>query len=44
MPRFLGLKGALYAGPTADFLAFLLAITLVILEVKKIKKMKKEVM
>lgn len=39
MPRFFGVKGALYAGPTADFLAFILALFLAIREVKKIEKM-----
>ncbi len=43
LPRFFGVEGALYAGPTADCLAFLLAITLVAIEVKKINKMKVEV-
>ena len=42
LPTFFGVKGALYAGPTADFLAFILAVILVILEIKKINKMKKE--
>ena len=42
LPRFFGIYGALYAGPTADLLAFLLAVTLVILEVKKIKSFSKE--
>ena len=36
LPRFFGIQGALYAGPTADLLAFLLALILVVREVKKI--------
>lgn len=43
LPKFFGINGALYAGPTADLLAFLLAVTLVSLEIKKIKKMEVEV-
>lgn len=43
LPRIFGVKGALYAGPTADCLAFILAVTLVTIEVKKINKMKEEV-
>lgn len=42
MPRFFGIYGALYAGPTADLLAFVLAVILVALEVKKIKSLSKE--
>ena len=38
-----GVEGILYAGPTADGLAFILAATLIALEIKKIKKMKNEV-
>ena len=41
LPRFFGVEGALYAGPTADSLAFILAVTLVILEMKKIKSLSK---
>lgn len=37
LPKFFGINGILYAGPTADCLAFILAVTLVIIEVKKIK-------
>lgn len=43
LPRFFGVEGALYAGPSADCLAFILAIILVTIEVKKINKMKLEV-
>lgn len=42
LPRFFGVNGTLYAGPTADCLAFILALTLVTREVKKLKKMTKE--
>lgn len=42
LPRFFGVKGALYAGPTADCFAFILALILAIREVKKIKKMEVE--
>lgn len=42
LPRFFGVKGALYAGPTADCLAFILAAILATREVKKIKKMEVE--
>ena len=42
LPRFFGVNGTLYAGPTADCLAFILASTLVIREVKKLKKMSEE--
>lgn len=41
LPRFFGVKGALYAGPTADCLAFILALILAIREVKKIKGLSK---
>lgn len=43
LPKFFGVEGALYAGPTADCLAFVLALLLVVIEVKKINKMKVEV-
>ena len=43
LPKFFGIEGLLYAGPTADRLAFILAIILVTIEVRKIKGMKKEV-
>lgn len=43
MPRFFGVEGTLYAGPTADCLAFVLAVILVVKEIKKIKQMKEEV-
>ena len=38
LPRFFGIQGILYAGPTADSLAAILAIVLVTIEVKKLKK------
>ena len=41
LPQFFGIKGALYAGPTADLLAFILAVILVIRETKKIKSFSK---
>ena len=34
--KIMGLKGVLWAGPTADGLAFLLALAFVIAEMKKI--------
>ncbi len=43
LPRFFGVEGALYAGPTADCLAFILAVVLVTIEIKKLNKMKMEV-
>ena len=43
LPMFFGINGILYAGPTADCLAFVLAVILVQIEVKKIKKMNVEV-
>lgn len=42
LPRFFGVEGALYAGPTADCLAFILAAILAVREVKKIKLLSKE--
>ena len=42
LPKFFGIYGALYSGPTADCLAFILALILAIREVKKIKKMEVE--
>lgn len=41
LPKFFGIHGILYAGPTADCLAFILATTLVTIEVKKIKLLSK---
>lgn len=43
LPRFFGVEGALYAGPTADFMAFILAVILIVFEIRKINQMKKEV-
>lgn len=42
LPKFFGVQGALYAGPLADFSAFVIAIVLLILEVKNTKKFIKE--
>lgn len=41
LPRFFGVEGALYAGPTADCLAFILAVILAVREIKKIKLLSK---
>lgn len=41
LPRFFGVEGALYAGPTADCLAFILAAILAVREIKKIKLLSK---
>ncbi len=35
-PMFMGVEGILWAGPTADFLAFLLAVTLLVRNYKKL--------
>ncbi len=43
LPHFFGVQGVLYAGPTADCLAFILAVTLAVREMKKLKNMSKEV-
>ena len=40
LPLFLGLDGVLYAAPITDFLAFLLALTLILVEFKKDKRYK----
>lgn len=39
MPMLFGVDGILCAGPTADGLAFILAITLIIIEMKNIRKL-----
>jgi len=39
MPMIWGIDGVLHAGPTADGLAFVLAITLITIEMKNIKKL-----
>ena len=36
LPRFFGVQGVLYAGPTADCLAFILAVTFAVREMKKL--------
>ena len=41
LPRFFGLNGAIYAGPTSDFLAAVLAVTFAVREVRKIKALSK---
>ena len=43
IPRFFGVKGILYTAPISDTLAFILAITMVGLEMKKMKKQEKAV-
>ena len=40
LPKFFGLNGVLFAGPVADFLAFLLSVTLISLNFKKLSKLK----
>lgn len=39
MPMLWGIDGVLHAGPTADGLAFILAVTLITIEMKNIKKL-----
>ncbi len=39
MPMLFGIDGVLHAGPLADFLAFILATTLITIEIKNIKKL-----
>lgn len=41
LPIFLGVEGVLWAGPVADGLAFLLAGTLILLELKSMKRLAK---
>ena len=41
MPTFFGVKGILYTAPISDTLAFILAITLVLIEFKKFKQLEK---
>lgn len=36
LPQFLGLTGVLYAGPIADFMAFLLSVTMITLNFRKL--------
>ena len=43
IPSFFGVKGILYTAPISDTLAFILAITMVGLEMKKMKKQEKAV-
>lgn len=38
LPKFLGVKGALYAGPVADLLAFILSVTLMTMKWKKMNR------
>ncbi len=42
LPMFMGVTGVLWAGPIADGLAFILALALIILEIKKLKRMHAE--
>lgn len=42
LSQLFGIEGILFAGPTADGLAFVLALILVGLEIKQIKKLEKE--
>ena len=42
LPRFWGLDGVLYAGPTADFLAFMLSLTMVWLSFRRLDRLQAE--
>lgn len=42
LPTIFGLDGALYAGPTADFLAFALAFVFILFEMKHLHRMEQE--
>ena len=37
LPRYLGIDGVLWAGPLADALAFVLALVVIIVEMKKLR-------
>ncbi|GAU75976.1 MATE family efflux transporter [Fusibacter sp. 3D3] len=37
LPKFWGIEGVLWAGPVADGLAFILALTVILFEIKKLK-------
>lgn len=39
LPKAMGVVGVLWAGPTADTLAFILALAMIVYEMKKLKKM-----
>lgn len=39
LPKVMGVVGVLWAGPTADALAFILALAMIVYEMKKLKKM-----
>lgn len=39
LPKAMGVVGVLWAGPTADALAFILALAMIVYEMKKLKKM-----
>ena len=39
LPKAMGVFGVLWAGPTADALAFILALAMIVYEMKKLKKM-----
>lgn len=43
LPMFMGVTGVLWSGPIADGLAFILALTFIIYEIRKLKKMHLEV-
>lgn len=42
LPHFFGLNGILYAGPAADGIAFLVTVSLIMLEMKKMKGMEQK--
>ena len=42
LPHFFGLNGLLYAGPAADGIAFLVTVSLIMLEMKKMKGMEQK--
>ena len=42
LPVFFGVEGILYAAPVADILAFILALVLIIDQIKKLNKLEKE--
>lgn len=42
LPRYFGVEGIMYAGPTSDLIAFLIATSMLLLELRKIRKLQKE--
>lgn len=42
LPHYFGVEGIMYAGPVSDFIAFCIAFTMLIIELRKIKKMQSE--